>query len=267
MAGIRPIVVRECLRGLASKLALKEVEHLLHTLQPAQIAIGCKGPVIQAAILCVKPWLGEMVGDELLLKVDIANVYNTISRRACMDGVKKHCPDIARWAHWCLNGGSRVYYNEHVILCTTGVQQGDPLAPALFALGVHAVLEQLSDNPAIRQIWFLADGILRGKGPHVREALSIMSSGLARINLRFNVQKCQLYLPANASITTDCGNIPVVQDRDSWSYLDSPLCEQTARALDAARKRIQQATTKIKSLAATHPKQAFHLLPATAGAC
>ena len=83
--------------------------------------------------------------------------------RACKDDVKKHCPDIARWAHWCLSGGSRVHYNEHVIPCTTGVQQGDPLAPALFALGVHAVLEQLSDNPAIRQIWFLDDGILRGK--------------------------------------------------------------------------------------------------------
>ena len=35
-----------------------------------------------------------------------------------MDGVKRHCPDMAPWAYWCLNGSSRVYYNARVINCT-----------------------------------------------------------------------------------------------------------------------------------------------------
>ena len=72
-SGIRPIVVGEFLRGMVSKLALKEVDHTLQALQPAQIGVGGKGPVIQAAILCVKSWLGEMANEEILLKVDISN--------------------------------------------------------------------------------------------------------------------------------------------------------------------------------------------------
>ena len=36
--------------------------------------------------------------------------YNSISGQVSMAGVKRHCPDMARWAHWCLNGSSRIYY-------------------------------------------------------------------------------------------------------------------------------------------------------------
>ena len=54
--------------------------------------------------------------------------------------------------------------------------------PALFALGVHVVIEQLISNPTIRQIWFPDDGILHRKCHQVREALFIMSSELAKIN-------------------------------------------------------------------------------------
>ena len=113
--GIRPVVVGEFFRSLVSKLALKEVEGQLLALQPAQIGVGGKGPVIQAAILCVKSWLAEMQPGELLLKVDISNAYNSISRTACLEGVKKYCPDLVRWARWCLDGCSRVYYSGTII--------------------------------------------------------------------------------------------------------------------------------------------------------
>ena len=265
--GIRPIVVGEFLRGMVSKLALKEVDHTLQALQPAQIGVGGKGPVIQAAILCVKSWLSDLSEDELLLKVDISNAYNTISRAACMEGVKKYCPDLARWTRWCLNGSSRVYHNTHVIPCTTGVQQGDPLAPVLFSVGLHMVVEQLLAIPEIRQLWFLDDGLLRGKGPEVRRALAIMTSELAKIDLSINLRKCEIYIPSHGSTPAGFDDIPVVHDRDAWSYLGTPLCEQTRNALVSVQARVSQATSKIAAFAKSHPKQAFLLLRATAGAC
>ena len=134
--GIRPLVVIELLRSLVSKLCLQEVSSSLRTLQPLQIGVGGSGPVIQAAILTVKSWLASMSPDEVLLKIDIANAYNTIDREACLAGVAKFCPDALRWARWCLDGASRVYDSE-VIPCTKGVQQGDPLAPMLFSVGLH----------------------------------------------------------------------------------------------------------------------------------
>ena len=51
------------------------------------------GRVLREAVLWVKSWSNDMVSHELLLKVDIANAYNTISRGACMDGVKKLARD------------------------------------------------------------------------------------------------------------------------------------------------------------------------------
>ena len=87
-------MVGEYLRALVSKLALNEAEQSLHALQPLQIGVGGKGPVIQAAILCVKSWLEHLGPDEVILKVDVANTYNTISRAACFTGVKQFCPDM-----------------------------------------------------------------------------------------------------------------------------------------------------------------------------
>ena len=71
-------------------------EQALRTLQPAHIGVGGKGPVIQAATLCVKSRVGELAADEVLLKMDIANAYNSTSREACLEGAEKYCPDIAR---------------------------------------------------------------------------------------------------------------------------------------------------------------------------
>ena len=59
----------------------------------------------------------------------------------------------------------------------------------------------------------------------------------------------------------------LVHDRDSWSYLGTPLNEQTMKALDSVLVRVKQATTKVAEFAAPHPKQAFHLFNATVGAC
>ena len=115
---------------MVAKLCLAEISGPLQALQPLQIGVGGKGPVIQAAILAVKSWISTMAADDVLLKVDIANAYNTIDRSACLAGVAKFCPDALRWSKWCLDGTSHVFYDGESIPCSTGVQQGDPLAPS-----------------------------------------------------------------------------------------------------------------------------------------
>ena len=205
--GVRPIVVGEYLRALVSKLALKEVEHSLQALQPAQISVGGKGHIIQAAILCVKSWLERLGQDEMILKVDVANAYNTISREACPAGVKQFCPDILRWAHWCLDGGSRVYHADQVIKCTTGVQQGDSLVPVLFSVGLHGVLERLQADAPLQQIWFLDDRILRGTTAAVLKALDIIHHEMAKMGLPINPLKCEIYLPPGAPAPQGFGHI------------------------------------------------------------
>ena len=118
------------------------MEHQLHGLQPAQAGVGGKSPAIQAAILCVKSCLGEMAADELLLEVDIANAYNSISREACLAGVKKYCPHIGRWAHWCLIGTSRIYYDKYVVPRATGRPARRFLGAGFFPIGLDGIAEK-----------------------------------------------------------------------------------------------------------------------------
>ena len=58
---------------------------------------------------------------------------------------------------------------------------------------------------------------------------------LAKINLRVNHTKCEVYLPTNAPVPAGF-DIPSVRDRDLWSYLGSPLSEQTTNAISGAAK-------------------------------
>ena len=175
--GIRPLVVGELLRAITAKLPLSlvEVENCLQALQPLQMGAGSKGPII-SAMLTVKAWIAEMAVDEMLLKIDIANAYNTIDRQACLAGVAKSCPDLLRWSRWCLDEANHVNYDNEVIMCSCGVQQGDPLAPMLFSVGLHLVAERLLSIPELRSILFLDDALLRCKAD-TRKALASLRAG------------------------------------------------------------------------------------------
>ena len=63
-----------------------------------------------------------------------------------------------------------------------------------------------------------------------------MSNELAKINLWVIHTKCELYLPTNAPVPVGFDSIPIVRDRDLWSYLGSPLSEQTTNAISGAAK-------------------------------
>ena len=79
-----------------------------------------------------------------------------------------------------------------------------------------------------------------------------------------NTNKCELY---GSKEPVDGLNIPVISNPDIWSYLGTPLKEQTAAAVQSADKRAKQATDAIARFAVKYPAQALLLLRATAGAC
>ena len=60
----------------------------------------------------------------------------------------------------------------------SGVQQGDPLGPFLFALVLHkvagAIKEDTECSQLLYQAWYLDDGILAGKKSSTRRSLSLI---------------------------------------------------------------------------------------------
>ena len=127
--GIRPLVVDECLRAIIAKAGAEQVADEATALQPLQIGIGGKGPWKQASVAAVRSWIRGLRDGDAVLKIDICNAYNTISREACLRRVRRHCPQLLRWACWSLNGPTFLHMGERIITCQTGVQQGDPPRP------------------------------------------------------------------------------------------------------------------------------------------
>ena len=126
-------------------------------------------------------------------------------------------------------------------------------------------IEKLLKFPEICQLRFLDNSILRGRVVQLLHASTIMTIELAKIDFASVIKNAKTCCPSNAPLPTGFDNIPIVRDRDGWSYFGSPLAEQTAAALKSVLIRINQVTSKVAVFARTHPKQAFRLLRATAG--
>ena len=89
-----------------------------------------------------------------------------------------------------------------------GVQQGDPIGPALFALAVHddilqakAHTEQLLPNRLNFVAFFLDDGVAAGSSRAVKCFVDTLASKLSEKGLSANIDKC-IVVPAALSNTT-----------------------------------------------------------------
>ena len=76
--------------------------------------------------------------------------------------------------------------------CTTGVQQGDPLASLLYFVGLHSATEELLSIPRLKTLFHLDDGLLYGKADIVLRALGLLQTKLAQIDQCVNLVKCEI---------------------------------------------------------------------------
>lgn len=83
--------------------------------------------------------------------------------------MKSTIPEFYKFVDQCYRLPSNVYYREHVIQSQRGVQQGDPLGPALFCLVIQEIISS-SENLDLN-IWYLDDGTVAGSPDDVLKAL------------------------------------------------------------------------------------------------
>jgi len=72
-----------------------------------------------------------------------------------------------------------------------GVQQGDPLGPALFALAIHRVTSEVKSD---LNAWYLDDGCIGGDPQTVPRNAAIIRNGLSSVGLEINNSKCELLI-------------------------------------------------------------------------
>ena len=138
-----------------------------------------------------------------LIKLDLSNAFNPVSREHALQEVRERFPEVARWTQWCYAKPSVLQFGEYNICSAAGVQQGDPLGPLLFAAALHPVVagpSDLSIDGASLDIntFFLDDGFLAGDLQVLGAALAQFTAGAAERGLELNLSKCTLVLPSDA---------------------------------------------------------------------
>ena len=66
--------------------------------------------------------------------MDLKNAFNLVSRQAFLDA------DLLPWVFWCYGVHPFLWYP---LSSESGVQQGDPLGPLIFALVLHKVISAI----------------------------------------------------------------------------------------------------------------------------
>ena len=212
--GVRPIAAPSILRRLAGRvLVRKRKTELAEALGPQQFAVGtAAGTELLAHTVRA---LTEADPDLTVLALDAKNAYCTASRAACLEQLELRAPDLLPCARLFSQRESQYFFWDgrgacHRLRATSGVDQGDPLAPVLFACGLAPHLQALEDElqelarshglPArrVRVLAYLDDVALLAPPELAAEALAAAERHLAVLGLELNLGKTQAWSARSA---------------------------------------------------------------------
>lgn len=183
--GIRPIAIGATIRRLVAKLCCTKIApELVAQLKPKQ-KIWCKS---EGAVDAVRTFIQQNERAEVIVKVDVSNAFNSLDRISFLADIETKFPAIYPFIYQCYASSTNLFYNNSIILSTTGCQQGDPLGPAVFSLGINEIIQSLTSD---LNVWYLDDGTIGGLIESVMEDLSTLKERFRAIGLELNTTKCE----------------------------------------------------------------------------
>ena len=253
---IRPIAAGEILRRLVSKCLCAMHKEAAATFF-AGVQYGVATPAgAERMIHLVRREMAKRAfdGDWVLLKVDLKNAFNRISRARMLELVLVHMPHMYSWVEWCYAQDSNLTFSEFRIPSREGVQQGDPLGPLLFSIVIQELIKKIAvEVPGLDlNKWYLDDGVLAGRAADVRLAYKLILDHGPALGIFLNEGKCELIThPASAASLDAWGpdTIPADMRRTDGctSLLGAPIgddafCADFVRkeSLEPARRTLQR---------------------------
>ena len=139
-----------------------------------------------------------------VLKIDLVNAFNLVSRQALLSECSTHFPELLLWVSWCYCWHLVLWHTLGNLSSQSGVQQGDPMGPLLFSLVLNVVIKVIATHPECcdlcYHVWYLDDGVLAGPSSHVRKALVLLMElgpppppPPPPLGLHVNIKKCEVF--------------------------------------------------------------------------
>ncbi|XP_057308561.1 uncharacterized protein LOC130646916 [Hydractinia symbiolongicarpus] len=84
---------------------------------------------------------------EGVLQIDAKNAFNSLNRSVMIHNIKIICPTIATYVSYCYSRPARIYVlGGAEILSKEGTTQGDPIAMAVYALGITPLMSTINSS-------------------------------------------------------------------------------------------------------------------------
>lgn len=187
--GVRPIAVGNTFRRLATKVGARSIMSILgEELRPVQLGVSTSGGC-EAAAHAARRYLKDCSHRRVLLKVDMCNAFNCLRRDSFLSVARSRASGLYRLLWQAYSSPSRLFFGEEGFSSETGIQQGDPMGPALFALTVDEIARGVQSE---FNVWYLDDATLGDSPERVHEDLRVLMDRLRAIGLEINSSKCEL---------------------------------------------------------------------------
>jgi len=121
----------------------------------------------------------------------VKNAFNSIRRDKVLQVAQTHLPEIYPFIWDCYSSKTSLFHGDFRLDSATGVQQGDLLGLALFALTIHGVTSKVKSD---LNVWYLNDGCIGGDPQTVLSNAAIIRNGLSSVGLEINNSKCELLI-------------------------------------------------------------------------
>ena len=158
------------LRRLAAKCLGNSVyEEMGSLLLPLQVGY-CTRLGAEGAVHAARAYLTQLHRRKLMLKFDFQNAFNSIRRDLILKEVLVKAPKVYPLTY---SAPSFLFYGNSTIIFAEGVQQGDPLGPLLFCLGIHYLISSLQSQ---FRVFFPDDWTLGGTLVEVSADLALIKS-------------------------------------------------------------------------------------------
>ena len=259
------------LRRLAAKIACRDASaSVAAALGPNQLGCGSPGGA-HAAVHATRAFLESRLVPTLLLKLDFSNAFNTVRRDLMLTMVSRHTPELFHLVEQTYSQPSHLLMDRHVLPSATGVQQGDPLGPALFCLSITELVERLV-SPL--NVWYMDDGTLAGDPAVVLGDVRRVIDFGAASGLHLNPRKCEVFthgFPSPDEAAAAVGRLREVLPGCLWTppaslaLLGVPLTDDALGAALTASLATAELFCERVGLVGSH--RGLLLLRSSAGAC
>ena len=196
---VRPIVIQCPFHKTASHILVKQIKNkAIEICGNKQLGNAISGG-IEVLIHSVRLIL-EQNPDFVIIKTDIKNAFNELSRHSIINAINEHIVEILPYVENLLSNSSEVLFNDKTnrtcakIIQTIGVPQGSPSSGPIFNITQASTIKNIeTEHPNIMILSVHDDHYIIGELPYALPALQMFDREFAILNLKRQETKSKIY--------------------------------------------------------------------------